>query len=57
MQHQQQMTVPEREDVLRLRLDVLDVDVADAQRGVERADEERGDEGEKLHLFFSLSRR
>lgn len=44
------MAVPEREDVLRRVFDVLDVHVAHAQRGVQRPDEQRGDEGNELHF-------
>ena len=47
MQHQQQMGVPEDDDVSRETLDVLDTDVADAERGAQQADELRAQEREE----------
>lgn len=49
MQHQQQMRMPEREDVARHPLDVLGAHVLHTQGGVESADEESGEEGNELH--------
>src|SRR5688572_24648469 len=55
MQHQQQMPVPEREDVPRRVHQVLRAHVRDAQGRVERADEERCNEGEELHALSCLT--
>ena len=46
MQHEQQMVVPEGDDVLREALDVLGMDVADAERSTQQADELCADERE-----------
>lgn len=44
MQHQQKMVVPEGDDVLRHAGDVFDVDVPDAERGMQSANDERTEE-------------
>ena len=54
MEHQQQVGVPEDQDVLRCGLDVMGVDVPHAQRGVKRANEERPDKGQNAHAVTSL---
>jgi hypothetical protein len=41
VQHQQEVGMPEGDDVLRNALDVLDLHVPNAQRGVQRSDELR----------------
>lgn len=55
VQHQQKMVVPEGDDVLRHADDVFDVDVPDAQRGMQSANDERTDERQEPLLQASTS--
>lgn len=53
MQHEQKVVVPERDDGLGHAENVLDVDMPDAERGVQGANDERADERQQSLLHAS----